>query len=77
MRARILVHRVPAPDEQEYCASLCRWLLHHLALQEGPFALASLSQRNATSYADRRGQLPFCPGDEHSGGTDRAAQLHR
>jgi hypothetical protein len=59
MRAKILVRRVPAPDEQEHCASLCRWLLHHLALQERPFALASLSQRNATSYADRRGS--GCP----------------
>ena len=39
--ARILVRRVPAPDEQQ-------------ALQKRPFALASLSQRNARSHADLR-----------------------
>ena len=39
--ARILVRRVPAPNEQQ-------------ALQKRPFALASLSQRNARSHADPR-----------------------
>jgi hypothetical protein len=67
-----MVRRVPAPDEQEHCASVALSLLHHQALQKRPFALvASLSQTERDELRrPTRQRLPFCPGDEHSGAAD-------
>ena len=61
----------PTPDEQEHRASLCRWLLHHLALQRASIRLGvTLATERDELRRPTRRRLPFCPGDEHSGGAD-------